>query len=84
VKFEKKYYKYTRKTKKEKIVISDLLSMILSSSLDSEPTILLPKLLSSSKKHRRDKPSINILLIIEEVRMILDYYKGTLTKKSKH
>jgi hypothetical protein len=70
------------KTKKEKIIISDLLLIILSSTLDSEPTT--PKPLSSSKKHCREEPSINILLTHNKVRIILDYYKGTLIKRSKY
>ena len=84
MKFEKKYRKYARKTKKEKIIISDSSLTILSFSSDSEPTTPLPKPLSSSKKHRRDELSINILLTIKEVRIILDYREGILTKKSKY
>jgi hypothetical protein len=76
VKFEKKYYKYTKKTKKEKIIISNLLLMILFFSLDSKLTILIPKLLFSLKKYYYKELSINILLIIKEARIILDYYKG--------
>jgi hypothetical protein len=70
------------KTKKEKIIISNLLLIILSSALDLEPTI--PKLLLSSKKHYYKELSINILLIYDKVRIILDYYKGILTKRSKY
>jgi hypothetical protein len=71
-----------RKTKKEKIIISNLLLIILSSALDLEPTI--PKLLLSSKKYYYEELSINILLIYDKVRIILDYYKGILTKRSKY
>jgi hypothetical protein len=58
--------------------------MISSSSLDLEPITLIPKPLSSSKKYYRNELSINILLTIDKVRIILDYRKSTLTKKSKH
>ena len=67
MKFKKKYYKYIRKIKKEKIIISNLLLITLSSSLDLELTIPIPKLLSSLKKHYNKELSINILLIIKEV-----------------
>jgi hypothetical protein len=56
--------------------------MILSSALDSKPAT--PKPLLLSKKHRREEPSINILLMYNKVRIILDYRKGILTKKSKY
>ena len=55
--------------------------MILSSASNLEPAI--PKLLSSLKKHRREELSIKILLTYNKVRIILDYRKGILTKKSK-
>ena len=66
-KFEKKYYKYIRKIKKEKIIISNLLLIILSFSLELNPIILKKYKLSSLKKYYKNKLFINILLIINKV-----------------
>jgi hypothetical protein len=87
-KFDKKYGKKAEKTKKAIIIPSESSSFASSSESDSEPSTPSPyrhgdPLLSKKPKHKHGKPSINMLLIFDEVRVILDYYEGTSAKKIK-
>jgi hypothetical protein len=81
-KFDKKYGKKKQKTKKPIVIPSDSSSSASSSESDSESSTPSPRRHghpSSSKKPKReqyDKPSINMLLTFDEVRMILDYREG--------